>query len=46
MGLKLKNLHSWGNHQENEKTAYWMVKDICNDLSDKALTAKIYKDLL
>ena len=27
--LQLYFMHTKGNHQQNEKTAYWMQEDIC-----------------
>ena len=38
------HLHSEGNHQQNEKAIYWMGESICNDISDKRLIFKLYKE--
>ena len=40
-----KLLHSKENYQQNVKETYRMEEDICNDLSDKGLIPKIYKEL-
>jgi len=39
-------LHSKGNHQPNEKTTYKTGENIANDVSDKGLIYKVYKELL
>ena len=46
MGLyQIKNiLHNKGNYQQNEKTTYGMVEEICNDIFNKGLISK-YIDL-
>ena len=48
MGLhQIKKLfHSKGNHQQNEKQLTEWEKMFANDISDKGLMSKIYKELL
>ena len=48
MGLNQdkKLLHSKGNSQQNYKTTYRWEKIFANDVSDKGLVSKIYKELL
>ena len=41
-----KLLHSKGYSQQNSKTTYRMGEDIANDISDKGLVSKIYKELI
>ena len=41
-----KLLHCKGNHKQNEKTTYEWEKISANNLTDKALTTKIYKQLI
>ena len=36
-------LHSKRNHQQKEKTTYQMGKIFANDMTDKQLISKIYK---
>ena len=40
-----KLLYSAGNHQQNEKATYWMEKIFSNDISDKGLISKFYKEI-
>ena len=41
-----KLLHSKGNHKYNEETTYRMGENIANDMTDKGLISKIYKQLI
>ena len=41
-----KLLHSKGNHKYNEETTYRMGENIANDVTDKGLISKIYKQLI
>ena len=41
-----KFLHSKGNHQPNEKATYEMRENIANNISDKGLISKIYRELI
>ena len=41
-----KLLHSKGNHKHNEETTYRMGENIANDVTDKGLLSKIYKQLI
>ena len=44
--MKLKLLHSKGNHKQDEKTTFRMEKIFANEATDKALISKIYKQLM
>ena len=39
-------MHSRGNHQQNEKTTYGMGENFANDVTNKELISKIYKQLI
>ena len=39
-------MHSEGNYQQSKKAAYRMKEDIANDMSDKELISKMYKELI
>ena len=41
-----KLLHSKGNHKHDEETTYRMGENIANDVTDKGLISKIYKQLI
>ena len=41
-----KLLHGKGNHKYNEETTYRMGENIANDVTDKGLISKIYKQLI
>ena len=41
-----KLLHSEGNYQQNEKLTHRMGEILVNDISDKGLISKIYKELM
>ena len=41
-----KLLYSKGNHKQNEKTACGMGEIPANDVTDKGLISKIYKQLI
>ena len=41
-----KLLQSKGNYQQNEKAAYRMGEVFANNVSDKGLMSKIYKELI
>ena len=38
-------MHSKGNHEQDEKTAFSMEKIIANETTDKGLISKIHKQL-
>ena len=39
-------LHSKGNHKQNEKTTHRMEKIFVNDVSNKGLISKVYKQVM
>ena len=39
-------MHSKGNHQQNEKTTYRLGEILANNVTDKGLISKIYKQLI
>ena len=39
-------MHSKRNHQQNEKTTYELEKIFANDMTDKGLISKVYKQLI
>ena len=41
-----KLLHSKGIHKQDEKTNYRMGENIANDVTNKGLISKIYKQLI
>lgn len=41
-----KLLHSKGNHKQNETTVYSLRGNITNDVTDRGLVSKIYKQLI
>ena len=41
-----KVLHSKGNHKHNEETTYSWEKIFANDVTNKGLISKIYKQLI
>ena len=41
-----KLLHSKGNHKQNKKTTYRLGEIFANDVTDKGLISKIYKQLI
>ena len=41
-----KLLHGKGNHKQSETTTYRMAKIFANEVTDKGLTSKIYKQLI
>ena len=41
-----KFLHSNRNHEQNEKTIYWLGEDICKSYIWKGLIFKIYKEYI
>ena len=45
--IKLRSfLHSKGNHQQNKNTNFGMGENIANDMTNKGLISKVYKQLI